>query len=254
MSLAVTYGRKAVRELLDAHPETIHRLAVVQGRWAEPVRELVARARAAGIPVQIVPRKALDRLAGDGVHQGVVAETTPVATRTLGELLGDADLGAQPILVACDGVTDPHNLGAIARSAAGAGAVGLLVPARQSAPLSGVVRKAAAGALERLPVARVPNLAQALQECADKGWWIVGTAADGDTPLDAADLVRPLVLVVGSEQAGLRPGVRKHCDLVLAIPLAAGVESLNVSVAAGVVLFEAVRQRRVHAARRADAP
>ncbi len=151
---------------------------------------------------------------------------------------------APPLVVACDGITDPHNLGAIARSAAAAGADGLILPTRGSAPLTGAVEKAAAGALDHLSIAAVGNLTSALPECKDRGLWVVGTAREGDVGLYEADLTVPLVLVFGSEGAGLRPGVRKHCDVTVTIPIAERVDSLNVSVAAGVLLFEAVRQRR----------
>ncbi len=239
----ITIGRKAVLDLLAYDPARLHKVCVAEGSRGAVVRDLIAAARAAGVPVQYMPRRALDRRAPGTAHQGVLAETHAIPTRSLSTLLADLDMAAQPILVACDGITDPHNLGAIVRSAAAAGAGGLLLPARGSAPLSATVRKAAAGALERLPVAKVPNLAKALPLCQAAGFWVLGTAADGETTYFQADLTVPFVLVLGSEGKGLRPLVRKQCDGVIAIPLAPGSDSLNVSVAAGVVLFEAGRQR-----------
>ena len=243
MSSDLAYGRKAVLELLTRDSGRVQRLTLANGVHGTVVRDLIGAARAAGIPVRYVPRRVLDRLARGGVHQGVVAETGVVGTIPLDELLASLDLAADPVLVACDGITDPRNLGAVARSAAAAGVRGLLVPTREAAPLSSTARKAAAGALDRIPVAKVPNLGRALAQCREAGFWVAGTAGDGETPLYEADLNRPLVIVLGREGKGLRPGVRKECDLVLAIPLADGVDSLNVSVAAGVVLFERVRQR-----------
>lgn len=247
MGLTVIYGRKAVLELLRAHPERVHKVSLADGVRGGVVQELMGAARAAGVRVQRVPRQAIDRKAHGGVHQGVLAETHAVAPVALAGLLTAVPLERRPILVACDGITDPHNLGAIARSAAGAGAVGLLVPSRETAPLTPVARKASAGALDRLPVAAVGNLAQALRACKEAGFWVVGTDVGTAQSLYATDLTEPFVLVLGREGSGLRPGILKLCDITVSIPMAQHTESLNVSVAAGVVLFEAVRQRRARA-------
>ena len=243
----ILFGRKAVRELLERDPARVHKLCVAEGSRGGSVRELIAVARAAQVRIQYVPRRMLDRESGGGVHQGVLVETQAVRTEDLGTFLAAVDIATHPILVACDGITDPHNLGAIARSAAAAGAAGLMVPTRGSAPLSGTVRKAAAGALEQVPVVKVPNLGKGLAACAAAGYWVVGTAPEGPISLYDADLTGALVLVLGNEDRGLRPGVRQQCDALMSIPLAAEVASLNVSVAAGVALFEARRQRAVAA-------
>lgn len=246
-------GRKAVAELLLScgsaseggpparRPE---RILVSEGAaWAWWLATHAARAREVGAVVQRVPRSALDRVSEGAVHQGVAARVAGAGFVDLDDLLRDAPRPA--LLVLVDGVEDPRNLGALVRSAAAAGAGGLLLPERRNAGLSPATAKAAAGALERLPVARVKNAARALERLAEEGIWTVGLDASGQGIWSGLDLTRPTCLVVGAEGSGLSRLVRERCDVLAAIPLARGVESLNASVAGAVVLFEAVRQRRL---------
>ena len=236
-------GLHAVRAALEAG-ETLE-LWVQHARRDRRIAGLVAAARAHGVPVRRVDATALARIAGDVPHQGVAARTGGFRRLAFEEWL--AREGARPDLLALalDGVQDPHNLGAVARSAAAAGAHGLVLPLRRAAlPDAPAAQKAAAGALAHLPVALVGNLARALEAIAARGVAVVGLAAEAETPLDALDLARPCVLVAGNEEKGLRPLVRRACTELAAIPMPGPIASLNVSVAVGVALFEALRQRR----------
>lgn len=189
-------------------------------------------ARRASIPVRFEPRAALDRLAGTPAHQGVVAMG---AAR---QYVALEDLAEAKLLVVLDGVEDPHNLGAIIRTAHAAGAGGVVIPDRRSAGVTDVVAKAAAGALEYLPVARVTNINRTLEDLKRRGFWIYGLDERGPREYDQVEFASPTVLVLGGEGKGLHEQVRKHCDELLSIPMAGRISSLNVSVAAGVVLFE----------------
>ncbi|MBW1645642.1 MAG: 23S rRNA (guanosine(2251)-2'-O)-methyltransferase RlmB [Deltaproteobacteria bacterium] len=213
---------------------------------------LIDRAKAAGATVKTVPDQQLDRLCGHRRHQGVVARVAPVAAVSLEKLLASLDPARQPVLLAVDEIKDPQNLGSIIRTAAAAGAAGLLLPDRRTAGLSPTVAKVASGGLEYLPVCRVGNLVGALEKCRERGFWLAGTVVDGGTSIYAADLRRPLVLVVGSEARGLRPLVRRTCDLLLTIPMHAALNSLNVAAATAVVLFEIRRQQDNGAAGRGE--
>jgi 23S rRNA (guanosine2251-2'-O)-methyltransferase len=194
---------------------------------------------AQGLRVQVRPEAVLTAAAGTRDHQGVVAFCEPYRYADAWELA----TGERPLLACLDGVTDPHNLGAVVRSAEGAGATGVVVPEHNAARVTAVVCRASAGAVEHLPVAVVVNLARYLAEVKRGDLWAWATAEDGETELWSADLTGGTALVFGAEGKGVRPGVRRACDGALAIPLAGQVESLNVSVAAGIVLFEAARQR-----------
>jgi len=236
------YGVHPVVEALRARRRPIDRILVAAERQDARVRQVIDAAREAGVPVQRQPRVALDRLSGGGRHQGVVAVVGGMAyadpETTLGGLKGPA------LLVVLDGVEDPRNLGSTIRSAAAAGADALFLPERGAAGLTGVCVKASAGAAERLPVARIGNVVYFLKSLKEKGIWVVGLDAEGERGWTDFDLCQPVALVFGGEGRGLRRLARETCDIVLSIPLAHGVESLNLSVAAGIVLFEAVRQRR----------
>jgi len=245
------YGFHPVRAALDAHPERILEAWVDPTRTDSRMAELGRRLQEAGIPVHPASARALERKAGTPQHQGVVVRyrpPPPAGLNDLDGLAGESD-GAPALFLALDGVTDPHNLGACMRSAHAAGARAVIVPRPRSAPLTPAARKVASGAAERLPLVVVPNLTQALERLKGGGLWVWGLAAEGAMRLYEAPLTRPCVLVLGAEGRGLRSGVRKRCDGLLRIPMAAGAESLNVSVAAGVALFEAVRQRSMVAAR-----
>ena len=221
------------------------------GRQVDQIRRA---AKAAGVPVQMVPIQRLNTLAPNTTHQGVIALTAPVAYIELNTMLEgiaptlDAVRAQKPVLLALDGIEDPHNFGAILRSAVAAGASGVLVPDRGQAPLSATAVKASAGLALQIPIARVTNLAEALHGLKERGYWIVGLDGRDDdgperTTVWAYDWGRPVVLVVGSEGQGMRPRVRSTCDVLAAIPMRGPAESLNASVAAGIALFAAVRER-----------
>lgn len=224
----------------------MHRIRVAATRDPDPVVDEVLRlAREAGVPVDVVAREDLDDAAGDLVHQGLVAVAPPFPTVELDDVLAQADAAGQPpLLVALDGVTDPHNLGAIARSAEAAGAHGLLLPGRRSASVTPTAEKAAAGALAHLPVAVVGNLVRALDRLGERGVWSLGL--DGDAELHLGD--HPLageacVLVVGAEGDGLARLTRERCDALVSLPMRGQVGSLNASVAAGVALYTLLARR-----------
>jgi 23S rRNA (guanosine2251-2'-O)-methyltransferase len=237
--VAVVYGINPVSEALKAR------------RVSKLVHERVdARAGAyeLRLVVETVDRRALDRLARGGVHQGVAAELSPLPAYTVEELVSGAT-GA-PLLVVLDGVEDPQNVGAILRSVDAAGADGVVRQARHAAPLAGATARASAGAVHHVKIATVVNIARTLEELEQLGVWTVGLAGDADEDYDAVDYTAPTAFVVGAEGTGLRRLVRERCDRLVRIPMAGMVSSLNVSVAAAVALFEAARQRR--AARAAD--
>jgi 23S rRNA (guanosine2251-2'-O)-methyltransferase len=223
----LVYGRRAVREALRGRREVLELLAT----------ERAARDGWERKP-KVVPEKVLTELAGTRDHQGVVARVEPYRYADAYELAG----GDEPLLVCLDQVTDPRNLGAVCRSAEGAGATGVVLPAHRSARVTPAVARSSAGAVEHLPVAVVPNLARYLNEVKGPRLWVWGADAAGQ-PMAEADLAGGLALVFGAEGKGLRPLVRRACDGVVSIPLAGAVESLNVSVAAAVLLYEARRQR-----------
>ena len=240
-------GVHPVRELLRAGGE-VRELTLASGRADDAVvEELLALAAAAGVRVRRVDREQLDRATGGLVHQGVVAVAPPFRTVTLAQVLQvAATAGEPPLLVALDGVTDPHNLGSIARTAEAVGAHGLLLPGRRTASVTPVVEKAAAGALAHLKVAEVGNLVRALRQLAEAGVWSIGL--DGDAEVALAD--HPLagaacVLVVGAEGAGLSRLTRERCDALVRLPMRGRVGSLNASVAAAVALYELRRQREL---------
>ena len=232
MTRDLVYGRNPVREALRGRREVLEVWATERavsslGWLAEGPRPRVKRERE------------LNEAAGSGDHQGVVAWCEPYTYADAWELAGSRE----PLLCCLDQVTDPRNLGAVVRSAAGAGATGVVLPAHGAAVVTAAVCRASAGTVEHLPVAVVPNLARYLADVKGEHLWAYAAAADGESPLWEVDLTGGLALVFGAEGKGVRPLVRRSCDATVAIPLAAGVESLNVSVAAAVTLFEARRQR-----------
>ena len=206
------------------------------------MQELLTLARERGVRVQRVEGDVLDRLAKQGVHQGVVADAQEASADYSVEDLVRGARG-QPLIVVLDGVEDPHNLGAILRTADGAGVDGVVVQNRRAAALGGAAAKASAGAVSHVRIAQVVNIARAIDELKELGVWSVGLAGDTDTAYDAIDFTVPTAVVVGAEGSGLRRLVREKCDFMARIPMRGHVSSLNVSVATGVVLFEAVRQR-----------
>ena len=238
-------GRNPVVECLRAGvPATA--LHVALGTHAdERVSEAVQLAADRGISILEVPRTDLDRITGGALHQGVALQVPPYAYAHPDDVLAEAKRDSIPaLMVALDNISDPRNLGAIVRSVAAFGGHGVLIPQRRSASVTAVAWRTSAGAAARVPVARAPNLTRALKSWADAGLQIVGLDADGDTAIDQFDGTAPTVVVVGSEGKGLSRLVRENCDAVVSIPMAGPTESLNASVAAGVVLAEIARQRR----------
>ena len=229
--MAILSGIHPVAEALRAK-HTLERLLVAQGAGGPRLQEIIDLARRASIPVRFEPRAALDRLAGTSAHQGVVAMG---AAQKYTDLDG---LAPCEMLVVLDGVEDPHNLGAIIRTAHAAGAGAVVIPERRAAGVTDVVAKAAAGALEHLPVVRVTNINRALEELKQRGFWIYGLDERGTQTYDQVEYASPATVVLGGEGKGLHEQVRKHCDALVRIPVAGPISSLNVSVAAGVMLFE----------------
>ncbi len=237
-------GIHAVSEALRAG-RALERVVAARGGKNPRFQQLIDECRQAGVPVRFEPRGTLDRIARGENHQGVIAMAAATTYRRLREVL--AELSGPGLLVVLDGVEDPHNLGAIIRSAHAAGAGAVIVPERRSAPLNETVAKAAVGALEYLPVVRVKNINRALAALKQAGFWILGLDERGTQDYDQADLRSPTALVLGGEGKGLHRLTAERCDMLLRIPMAGRIASLNVSVAAGIVLFEAAKQRR-HAA------
>lgn len=228
---------------LSSPTRQVHRVYLALGVKPGFEETVIAAARARGVEVERVARAWLDQRGGGRPHQGIMADAAPVGYADLDEVLARIPAGRDPFLMALDQVQDPHNLGAIIRTAAAAGADGLVVPERRAAGLSPGALRAAAGAGEWFPVVRVVNLARTIDQLRERGIWAVG--ADGEAELEVwrADLRRPLLLVVGGEDRGLGRLVREKCDFLVRLPMQPGVESLNASVAAAVLLYEARRQR-----------
>ncbi|MBA3442923.1 MAG: 23S rRNA (guanosine(2251)-2'-O)-methyltransferase RlmB [Pyrinomonadaceae bacterium] len=240
-------GVGPVLEALRAGNRPVERLTIAEGTHESRLRELLQLAHAAGVPVRRATRFELDRLAAGVQHQGVVASIAAARYRDADELLDElaARIGTEhpPLAIVLDGVEDPRNLGAIIRTAECAGAHGIFIPERRAVGLTETVAKTAAGALEYVPVARVANVARLIEQLKERGIWTVGTDAEATTNHTAWDWTGPSAVFLGNEGEGLRRLVRERCDCLVRIPLHGHVESLNVSVAAGVILFEAVRQR-----------
>ena len=239
----VIEGRNAVIEALRAGV-TIDKIYIMKGETDATLGHIASTARAKGIVVVDADRRKLDGMSRTHAHQGVIALAAVRAYATVESMLQTAaDRGEPPLLVVCDEISDPHNLGAIIRTAECAGAHGVIIPKRRSAGLTAVVAKTSAGAVSHVPVARVPNLPALLKELKDEGVWIFGTAADGDRVLYDADLKGPAAIVIGSEGDGMGRLVAENCDFKVRIPMKGKLNSLNASAAAAILLYEAVRQR-----------
>lgn len=247
--MRVLYGVNPVRELLRAGRKGddggISELWLLEGGTRAPAfAELERLGRAAGAALRLAPRARLDKLAGTDRHQGVVAVVADFRYAELPDLLAAAKAsGRPPLLVVLDGVEDPHNLGAIIRSALALGAHGVVIPRDRAVGVTPAAAKASAGAVERCPVARVVNIAKTLELLKEAGLWSVALAADGEKALGQLDLRGPTALVLGSEGEGIRPLVRKTCDLQARIPMTGELDSLSVSASAAVALYEVARQR-----------
>lgn len=242
----VLYGYHPVREALRASRREITRVLLLppKGEGRERREEIGSLARSAGVDVEAAPREAIDRFARTAEHQGIAAAVGPYPYEEEGDLLRRiGSLGEPALLLALDGIQDPHNLGSIIRSASVAGAHAVLIPKDRSAEVTPAVARASAGAVEHTRIVRVTNLVRALEGLREAGLWIAGATPEGDTPLHRLDGRDPLAIVVGGEDVGLRPLVRRTCDRRVAIPMRGPIASLNASVAAAVILFEVVRQR-----------
>ena len=241
-SQEILYGLHAVREALKAENRPLQRVLVL--RTDKQFTDVVQLARSRRIPIHVQPQVSLDRLVPHGRHQGVVAFTSAKAYQTEESILARAaQRHESPLLVILDGVEDPHNLGAVLRTAEGAGVHGVFIPERRAVGLTSVVAKASAGAIDHIPVARVTNMSRSIESLKTAGIWIYGVTPSAKKIFTDLDLQAPVGLVFGGEGTGIRPGVLQHCDECVRIPLRGRVGSLNVSAAAAIVLFEAVRQR-----------
>lgn len=240
----LVHGLHAVRWLLKRHPERVRQLWLQSGRDDGRGAEISELARTLGISLQRADARALDRMTGEAAHQGVVAEIAASSGWNEDALWSHLDsLTVPPLLLVLDGVQDPHNLGACLRTADACGVDALIVPRDRAASLTATVRKVAAGAAETVPLVTVTNLARVLRALKERGIWIVGTAADAEQRGRDARLTGPLAIVMGGEGEGLRRLTRESCDFLVRLPQSGAVESLNVSVATGMMLYEALRQR-----------
>ena len=238
-------GRNAVTEALSAG-RTIDKLFVADGDTDRALARICAMAKQAGAVVVPTDRRKLDYMSATGAHQGVIAMVAAHDYASIDDILKKAqDAGEPPLIVICDELSDPHNLGAIIRTAECAGAHGIIIPKRRSVGLTAVVGKASAGALEYMPVARVSNIAAAIDTLKKAGVWVYGTAAGGDTTLYRADLKSAAAIVIGNEGEGMSRLVSERCDFKVSIPMKGSISSLNASAAAAIMLYEAVRQRSV---------
>ncbi|MBV8812379.1 MAG: 23S rRNA (guanosine(2251)-2'-O)-methyltransferase RlmB [Acidobacteriaceae bacterium] len=233
----MTAGIHPVREALRAR-RALDKVLIAKGTAGPRIQEIIELCREQSVPVRFEPREALDRAGKGASHQGVIAYGAARGFVDLNDVIDSANL-----LVVLDGVEDPHNLGAIIRTAHAAGANGVVIPERRSATLTETVSRAAAGALEYLPVAHITNVSQTLENLKRNGFWIYGLDERGKSLYSEVGYARPTVMVLGGEGKGLHQGVQKHCDELVRIPMAGAVSSLNVSVAAGIVLFEWQRRR-----------
>ena len=236
-------GRNALTEALKSG-RTIDKVFVAAGDTDRGLQRLAAQAKEAGAVVVPVDRRKLDQMSTTRSHQGIIALAAAHTYYTIDDILEEAaSRGEAPLIVICDELSDPHNLGAIMRSAECAGAHGVIIPKRRSVGLTATVAKASAGAIEYMKVAKVGNVNNAIAELKEKGVWIYGTAAEGSIPMYKADLTGPTAIVIGNEGDGMSPLVRKNCDVMVHIPMKGRITSLNASAAASILLYEAVRQR-----------
>ena len=249
----VLYGIHAVEEALLARSRSLDHLEVAKERHDQRLQAIIDLARKEGVSLRFAPREQLDRLARTKSHQGVVAVVAGKDYSDLDDLLARKK-GQHSFIVVLDGVEDPHNLGALIRTADGAGAGGIVIPERRAAAVNATVAKASAGASEHVKIARVVNLARALEEMKERNIWIVGLDERGDRSYDQLDYQMDCAIVLGAEGHGLHDLVRKKCDYLVSIPMAGKVPSLNVSVAGAIVMYEVARQRRALGAAPVERP
>jgi 23S rRNA (guanosine2251-2'-O)-methyltransferase len=237
------YGINSVTEALKARGRAFEWVGMAKERHDLRLQRLIEDCRRLSVPVRFVQRTELDRMAGNAAHQGVVAVTSAKQYNDLDDVIA-SKRGQYSLIVVLDGVEDPHNLGAILRTADAAGADGVVIPERRAAGVTGTVTKASAGASEHLPIAKVTNIARTVEELKDRNIWTVGLDERSQQTYDALDYKMGCAVVLGAEGKGLHDLVKKKCDFLVSIPMLGRVPSLNVSVATGVVLYEVVRQRR----------
>jgi 23S rRNA (guanosine2251-2'-O)-methyltransferase len=237
------YGINSVTEALKARARAFEWIGMAKERHDIRLQRIIEESRKLGIQVRFVQRTELDRMAGNAAHQGVVAVTSAKQYNDLNDVI-EAKRGEYSLIIVLDGVEDPHNLGAILRTADAAGADGVVIPERRAASVTGTVTKTSAGASEHLPIAKVTNIARSIEELKDRNIWTVGLDEHGKQTYDALDYKMDCALVLGAEGKGLHDLVKKKCDFLVSIPMLGKVPSLNVSVAGAVVLYEIVRQRR----------
>lgn len=237
------YGRRAVLEALRSSPDRVNKLFIAEGTRGRTMNEIRDLARRHRVVTKTLPRRALERYAPDAAHQGVVASMAPVSYADVDDMLEPRREGRSALILVLDGITDPQNFGAILRTADAAGVSGVIIPRHRSVGLSPVVAKQSAGAAHYVPVARVPNTAAVIDKLREHGVQTVGAAGDAEMTMYEIDFKLPTALVIGSEGAGLRPLVRRKCELTARIPMEGRISSLNAGVAAAVILYESVRQR-----------
>jgi 23S rRNA (guanosine2251-2'-O)-methyltransferase len=245
-SSRAVFGVRPVEELCRARPRAVAVVYVAEGHHSAELDRTIIAAKDRGIAVEIRSRKMIADLAGAGVHQGIVAITGEYAYVDVGELLAHAESGPdKPLFLLLDNVTDPHNLGALVRSAEVLGAHGVIIPNKKAAPVTAAVVKASAGATERMRISRVGNLLRTMDALRERGIRVLGAAAGDGEPLATADLRGAVAFVLGAEGQGMREAVARRCDGLVRIPQTGEVASLNVSVAGAILLYEAARQRQV---------
>ncbi len=243
LSEDILVGRNAVREALKSG-RGINRILLAKGEPGRAVQPIVDMARERGIPVDFVERGKIEAVAAGYRHQGVLAYAAPVAYATVDDILRRAEeRGEPPFLILLDELEDPHNLGALLRTAEAAGVHGVLIPKRRSVSLSATVAKTSAGAIEYVPVAKIGNISQEIRELKERGLWIAGADMTGEQSYDEADLTGPLVLVIGGEGQGISRLAREACDFLVRLPMAGKLNSLNASVAGSILMYESMRQR-----------
>ncbi len=239
------FGKNPVFEALRAGRE-INKLLIQQGESERNLQEIIALAKAKKIPIQILIKRAMEEKAEGGVHQGVIAYVSPIAYVEVDEMLARAkEKNEIPYLLILDHLSDPHNLGAILRTADACGCHGVIIPNRRSVSVNSTVAKTSAGAVEYVPIARVANLVQTIDKLKEVGCWIAGLEADGGQIFTDADFKMPLAVVIGSEGEGISRLVREHCDFLVHIPMCGKINSLNASVATSVISYEVHRQRNI---------
>jgi 23S rRNA (guanosine2251-2'-O)-methyltransferase len=236
-------GKNAVMEALKAG-RSIDKVYIVRCETDRSISFIVSKAKASGAVISEVDKRKLDYMSRTHAHQGVIAMAAVRAYASVDEILESAEAkGEKPFLIICDEISDPQNLGAVIRTAEAAGVHGIIIPKRRSAGITAVVEKTSAGAVEHIPVARVSNISNVINELKKRGIWVFGASADGDTELWSADFMGPLAIVIGSEGAGMGRLVSESCDFRISIPMKGKVSSLNASAAAAILIYEAVRQR-----------